>query len=987
MARRGIVFFDRVVAVLSVVKISWRWVVLGIAIAALTVMVPQVASSRSSGVAALSLNPSPSPLPPFERGAGRGTFKRLPFPQNWEKGLGDEGIENRIDDDRSLTAQQPSIDSQFERWRSHYINNDYEAALSVLEPLLNDGETSRSIRGLAHNYLSLTHQKLGNWEAARTAIDLSLELIGVPTPGFDESTQRIFAAILNTRGQLQFALGEMELAYDSWRDATQVYRRLSDEEGVTGGMLNQAQALQGMGFARRACDTVLQVLDAPLYSEQRAVSSEQCQGLAMEDVVEIQRSIDRLENPAVSVAVLQGLGNGLRSIGEFDRSRIVLERSLKMAETIASEESIARVSLDLGNTEASAARRARELNIQQDEDIAFDRARQYYHRAEVRTASPALQLRSNLNALALIRDLTREEIHPNDIETRVRSIQTQLTALPPSRFTVEARVKFACLALNCDRLSDTEPPSVPGFSLVEVENQLNLAKEEAQQLGDDRSQAYVLEAFASLYTLQDRNFDRAKLITLQAIERAERANTREILYRLYWRMGYFSKEQNPINLELEPIYFNTLNYYKKALDILTIIQLDLNTLDPDSRFSFRDRVEPVYREYADLLLRPEAVSQEALQIAAQTIQALQIAEINDFFGIACLETQPVDLTEIDSDTATVYAILFFDRLEIIANFGGDRFYRYREFGEIGLTFEFLEISLKEKSELKSLAQQAYQKIIAPLETDLQAAEVSQIVFVLDGQLRSVPMSVLYDGERYLIEKYAIAVAPSLQLLAPKRLETPKIRVLAAGRQNFNSLVLDDTRIAPGTQLSNLKYIDDELNGIQEVADTQQLFEETFTVENLQRGVRSLKYPILHIATHGRFSNFAESTFIVVDRLLRSTELADILQVDDPSGRNDLDLVVLSACQTAQESDRAVLGMAGIAIRAGVRSIIGSLWNVNDRSTSQLMQYFYNALSDRDDFNKAEALRQAQIALIRGEAGEAYQNPHYWSPFVLVGNWR
>jgi len=982
VARRGVVFFDRVVAVLSVVKILWRWVVLGIAIAAFTVMVPQVASSRSPGVhphdAALSLNPSP--LPPFERGVGGMDF--LPFSQYWEKGLGDEGMGN------PRTVQQQTIDSQFDRWRSHYINNDYEAALSVLEPLLNDGEIHRSIRGLAHNYLSLTHQKLGNWEAARTAIDLSLELIGVPDARRDESTQRIFAAILNTRGQLQFALGEMELAYDSWRDATQIYRRLSDEEGVTGGLLNQAQALQGMGFARRACDTVLQVLDAPLYSEQRAVSSEQCQGLAMEDVVEIQRSIDIRENPAVSVAVLQGLANGLRSIGEFDRSRIVLKRSLEMAETIASEESIARVSLDLGNTEASAARRARELNIQQDEDIAFDRALQYYHRAaEVRTASPALQLRSNLNALALIRDLTREEIHPNDIETRVRSIQTQLTALPPSRFTVEARVKFACLALNCDRLSDTEPPAVPGFSLVEVENQLNLAKEEAQQLGDDRSQAYVLEAFASLYTLQDRNFDRAKLITLQAIERAERANTREILYRLYWRMGYFSKEQNPINLELEPIYFNTLNYYKKALDILTIIQLDLNTLDPDSRFSFRDRVEPVYREYADLLLRPEAVSQEALQIAAQTIQALQIAEINDFFGIACLETQPVDLTEIDSDTATVYAILFFDRLEIIANFGGDRFYRYREFGEIGLTFEFLEISLKEKSELKSLAQQAYQKIIAPLETDLQAAEVSQIVFVLDGQLRSVPMSVLYDGERYLIEKYAIAVAPSLQLLAPKRLETPKIRVLAAGRQNFNSLVLDDTRIAPGTQLSNLKYIDDELNGIQEVADTQQLFEETFTVENLQRGVHSLKYPILHIATHGRFSNFAESTFIVVDRLLRSTELADILQVDDPSGRNDLDLVVLSACQTAQESDRAVLGMAGIAIRAGVRSIIGSLWNVNDRSTSQLMQYFYNALSDRDDFNKAEALRQAQIALIRGEAGEAYQNPHYWSPFVLVGNWR
>lgn len=918
MARRRGVFFRRIATVLSR---GGRWLMLGTVVALLTVGVPQMAQSMSSS--------SSEPL----------------------------------------LVQALTLEQQFARWRSHYHNGEFPEALAVLQPLVENGDLGATSQALAYNYLSLTQQKLQQWSAARTASDRALQLLG--TPGESESSQRTLAAILNTRGQLQFALGDMETAYESWREATRVYESLGDMEGVTGGKLNQVQALQAMGFARRACDTVLGLVDSPV---------QRCEALEEADIAQL--SV-RHGNPAVQVRVLQGLGNGLRAIGQFDRARTILEHSLQLAQVMEDREAIARISLDLGNTEASIARRAQELNVQADLDAAVERAVRAYNRADLLAASPGLKLRSQLNQLVFADAFFADDLE-NPIAELIPTISGLLDALPPSRTTVGARVKLACLPLNCEELSDREPNWSAGLSYAEVETLLDIARTEAETLGDARSQAYVLEALAQLYRWQDETGDRAQQVTLAAIERAETADASELLYRLYWKMGHFLA--SPIRDSIDEADAIALNYYERALSVLQELQFDLNALDPDFRFSFRDRVEPVYREYAELLLRPDEVSQESLQKATEVIQALQIAEINDFFGVACLETEYVDLTEITPDTALIYALIFPNRLETIANFGNTEFQRYRVDENINFALKILNLQLQQRGEWQDLSQQMYQKVISPIEADLEVAGISQLVFVLDGQLRSLPMAALYDGEQFLIEKYAIAVAPSLQLLEPRRLEAPEIQILAAGRQNFNSIQVTESRLNTSFDFSNLSYIDDELQGIKAVTETRQLFEERFTVENLQKGLQTLEYPLLHIATHGRFSNFAEDTFIVADRLLRLTELAQVLQVDDPSGRNDLDLLVLSACQTARESERAVLGMAGIAIRAGVRSIIGSFWNVNDLSTSRLMQSFYDALSDGEDFNKAEALRQAQISLIRGDAGETFQDPYYWAPFVLVGNW-
>ena len=96
----------------------------------------------------------------------------------------------------------------------------------------------------------------------------------------------------------------------------------------------------------------------------------------------------------------------------------------------------------------------------------------------------------------------------------------------------------------------------------------------------------------------------------------------------------------------------------------------------------------------------------------------------------------------------------------------------------------------------------------------------------------------------------------------------------------------------------------------------------------------------------------------------------------------LELLLLSACETAAGDDRAALGLAGVAIRAGARSAIGSLWSIADASTSQLVVEFYQQWQD-PTVSKAVALQRAQTMLL---ASREYAHPFYWSPFLLISNW-
>ncbi|WP_264321068.1 CHAT domain-containing protein [Zarconia navalis] len=111
-----------------------------------------------------------------------------------------------------------------------------------------------------------------------------------------------------------------------------------------------------------------------------------------------------------------------------------------------------------------------------------------------------------------------------------------------------------------------------------------------------------------------------------------------------------------------------------------------------------------------------------------------------------------------------------------------------------------------------------------------------------------------------------------------------------------------------------------------------------------------------------------------DRLFRSR---------NPDRAKAIDLLVLSACETAPGDKRAVLGLAGVAVRSGARSTIASLWSLKDDSAVEFAGHFYKSLVAGE--TRAEALRRAQLSFLHGDRGR--DAPLYWAPYVLVGDWR
>lgn len=215
------------------------------------------------------------------------------------------------------------------------------------------------------------------------------------------------------------------------------------------------------------------------------------------------------------------------------------------------------------------------------------------------------------------------------------------------------------------------------------------------------------------------------------------------------------------------------------------------------------------------------------------------------------------------------------------------------------------------------------------------------------------------------------MTPGLQLLEPRSLVREKLQVLSAGltkpRQGFASL--------PGVQR--------EVDQIASQLESEIILAQNFTKSNLQSKIDNFSFPVVHLATHGQFSSDAEKTFLLTwDGRINIQELHELLQPKQQNILNPIELLVLSACQTALGDRRAALGLAGVAVRSGARSTLATLWSVQDDSTAILIAEFYRQISN-SEVTKAEALRRSQIALLKDGR---FNHPFYWAPFVLVGNW-
>ncbi|HIF99763.1 MAG TPA: CHAT domain-containing protein, partial [Myxococcales bacterium] len=256
------------------------------------------------------------------------------------------------------------------------------------------------------------------------------------------------------------------------------------------------------------------------------------------------------------------------------------------------------------------------------------------------------------------------------------------------------------------------------------------------------------------------------------------------------------------------------------------------------------------------------------------------------------------------------------------------------------------------------------------EASLAGAGIDTLVFVPSGILRTVPMAALYDGEGFLLERYAVAITPSMNLIAPKAIVPGERNLLLAGL----SEAVQGYPALPG--------VPGELASIEAIYGGEVLLDAAFETDALERSLENLQPGLVHIASHAEFTGDPDTSFVLTHSGHLSIERLSRLIRAGRYGGEPVELLMLSACQTAAGDERAALGLAGIAIRAGARSAMGSLWSVSDQATSALVVGFYQSLNT-PGMTKARALQSAQQQLL---AGNAYRHPYYWAPFLVINNW-
>ncbi|MEG4360041.1 MULTISPECIES: CHAT domain-containing protein [unclassified Microcoleus] len=752
----------------------------------------------------------------------------------------------------------------------------------------------------------------------------------------------------------------------------------------TNTQLTAAQNLQSAGLYRQACNSLLPVLELTQFN---------CQTLIDNQVSPAEKAtIEKLPNTEITAAGLRTLGDVLRVTGALKTSEIMLSRSLAIAQNLQLNPAISAAYLSLGNLQRAIAKR--QEDIRKDAKLNYAQALDFYERAIANSAKTE-QLQAKLNKLSLL-----VETQPNsDIGNLWQEIKSQVDNLPVTTESIYTRIDFAesltCLKVQTMERSQIEkillplPPAVKHCAvaakgktvanpeLIYIAKLLASAAKDATKLGNLRAESYAKGSLGELYEFTGQISD-AKQLTNQALGIAQSIQAADIAYRWQWQLGRLTvKDEGETK--------NAIVAYQASVQTLQSLRKDLISVNPDVQFSFRDNAEPVYRELVDLLVTSEGntqPSQANLEQAIQQIDALQLAEIENF--LRCNLSPSIAINKIpDPQAALIYPIILEDKIAIIFQVPGKPL-TYREtrvpLKIVETTLQRLRNNLRKPGnnpQVIAESQKVYQWLIEPLKPELENnTQIETLVFVLDGDLRNIPMAVLYDekSDKYLVQdKYAIAISPQLTLFAPQPLQQ-KLKVFVGG--------IGQPQNIDGKNFVVIQKLKEELEGIRKkVPASQPLLEANFTKTNIQNQLQTGNFSAVHLKTHGEFSSDPDETYIVAyQTLLKGQDIASLIETETQERSTNIELLVLSACQTASGDNRAVLGLAGIAVRAGARSTLSTLWEAQDAPNTQLMVQFYEELS-KPGMTRAKALHLAQKSLF-----ERYQAANIWATYILVGNW-
>ena len=504
---------------------------------------------------------------------------------------------------------------------------------------------------------------------------------------------------------------------------------------------------------------------------------------------------------------------------------------------------------------------------------------------------------------------------------------------------------------------------------------LDEARRIAEDMQDPRITSYAYGYLGQLYEDKNRYSDAIKL-TRQAIFSAQQGHYPGILYLWQWQMGRLFKAEGDTEKAIEA--------YQNAVTTLNPIRQVLFRGHRSRQDSFNESVKPVYLGLTDLLLKQaetiqdEEARKRKLIEARDTMEMLKTAELEDFFADECvtaMKGQKTTLERTPPQTAVLYPIMLPDYLALLLILpDGIKYVRVPvPWEKIRDTVTEYRKLLQNRANNRFLykSQQLSEWIIRPLEAELAAQKIHTLLVAPDGPLRLIPFSTLHDGEHFLIEKYAVGTIPAISLTNLEPFD----------KENFNILI---GGLSEGRQgFSPLPSVKAELRDIRKIMDAKVVIQDKdYTIDNLTHEFKSDAYSILHIATHGVFGGTPDQSFLLAyEEKLTMDRLENLISLSKFREKK-VELLTLSACQTALGNERAALGLAGVAVKAGVKGVIATLWFVDDEATSVAIREFYRQLR-KPGLSKAQAMQNVQKKLI---SQRRYWHPLYWGPFLVIGNW-
>ncbi|MCC5668065.1 CHAT domain-containing protein [Nostoc sp. CHAB 5784] len=830
------------------------------------------------------------------------------------------------------------------------------------------------------------------------------------------------AAVINENlARAYQQIGENKEAIESLSAAIRDYRVVEDIQQVGRMQSELAQIYSNLGQPRKAIALLCGKLVESKISENQASQEIKCTPESAEQIA------TKHNDKRGKIAALGILGEAYRLIGNYHQAIQYLHATQQVSPeydflVLNSLGNAYRSRAQLHELQANSAKQAgilsKEKEFTNKSAADYNQAREYFQNsiklaynqkqplAEMRGLLNLIQLGSQTNETKVISDETFNNAHEDALKI--------LKDLPDSATKVYGAIDLAYLQRHSQR---TSPFTYCPTQMVSSDNEaLNLLKSSvltSNNLQDNRLQSYANGALGHFWECRKDSKQALKYTQTAIIAADKNLSAKDSLYLWEWQAGRISDQENRKE--------EAIASYQRAFETLEDIRQNILTAERDVQFDFRDVVRPLYRTLArsrlDLLeVGAIADKQRAKELSkvVNTIDALKLAELQNYFGNDCILSglNPKQIGELLQDNSVTFkntgflsSIILDGKTGILLQLPNQttKFKWIKDSNQEGTSkivssdrlqkkiAEFRTGLVKGEEEVNydtTTAAQLYDWIIRPFAEDIKPETVKTLVFIQDGFLRSVPMAALYDNQKkkYLVETYAVATTPSL------RLTTPKVR----DRSTQKALILGLTQKATidGKSFDALFSVPEEVGAVKSLfPNYTDLIDDNFVPESFKQKLEKTTYPIVHIASHAQFGIIAEDTFIVTgkNQKLTISQLENSLR-NLNSKLDSVEVLALTACETAVGDDRSTLGLAGVALQVGVKSAIASLWSVTDASTAELVKTFYTNYRNAG-MSIAEALQKAQIRMINAKKlppsegiNIKYDNPVYWAPMIAIGNW-